>query len=90
MYAIRSYYEIDAVIVAENLPDSSGKEFIKSLTKTNPFIPCAMISSLSHDDFHEYTEGLGVLMQLPEKPGSKEAVELLDKLAEIEKIMVGE
>lgn len=85
-----SFQEIDAVIVAEKLPDSSGKDFIEALTKKNPFIPCSMISAMSHDDFHEYTEGLGVLMQLPENPGGKEAAELIDKLVEIDKIMAGE
>lgn len=84
------FQKIDAVIVAEKLPDGSGKAFIEALTQLNPFVNSVMISSLSHDDFHEYTEGLGVLMQLPENPGPKEADELLEKLAEIEKIMAGD
>lgn len=83
------FQEIDAVIVAEKLPDSSGKDFLEDLTKKNPFVASAMISAMDHDDFHEHTEGLGVLMQLPENPGHKEAAEFIEKLQEIDKIMAG-
>lgn len=83
------FQEIDVVIVSENLPDRKGKDFIEDLTKVNPFIASVMISGLDHDDFHEETEGLGVLMQLPENPGPAEAGELIEKLQQIDKIMSG-
>lgn len=81
------FQEVDLVIVAEELPDSSGCEFIENLTRVNPFVPCAMLSELDPDDFHEKTEGLGVLMQLPQQPEESDAIKLLEKLAEISKIM---
>ena len=83
-----SFQKIDAAIVSEKLPDSSGKDFIESLTKANPFIASAMMSSLEADDFHEETEGLGVLMQLPENPGPSDADALIEKLIKIDKIMM--
>jgi hypothetical protein len=46
-------------------------------------INCAAISSLSHKDFHEASEGLGVLMQLPESPGRDDAAKLLEHLKTI-------
>lgn len=81
------FQEIDAVIVAEELADCSGKEFVERLTKANPFVPCAMLSDMDKDEFHEETEGLGVLMQLPIKPMKKDVAMLLERLAQISKIM---
>ena len=81
------FQEIDAVVVAEELADCSGKEFVERLTKLNPFVPCAMLSSMAHDEFHEETEGLGVLMQLPVKPMKKDVAMLLERLAQISRIM---
>lgn len=81
------FQEIDAVIVAEELDDCSGKDFVERLTKVNPFVPCAMLSDMDGDDFHEETEGLGVLMQLPVNPLKKDVTKLLEHLAQISKIM---
>jgi DNA-binding NtrC family response regulator len=70
----------DLIITAEDLPDVKGLECIKKLISLNPMINCAAISSLSHKDFHEASEGLGVLMQLPESPGRDDAAKLLEHL----------
>ncbi len=83
-------HSVDAIIVSEQLPDSSGKGFIESVTQVNPFIASALVSGLDKDDFHEATEGLGVLMQLPENPGAEDAKQFLEKLREIERIMSGD
>ncbi|PIE60935.1 MAG: hypothetical protein CSA29_05940, partial [Desulfobacterales bacterium] len=80
-------HSVDAIIVSEQLSDSSGKGFIESVTQVNPFIASALVSGLDKDDFHEATEGLGVLMQLPENPGAEDAKQFLEKLREIERIM---
>ncbi len=55
----------DLVVADEQLPDMSGLDFIKKLIRVNPMSNCAAVSGLSHEDFHEASEGLGVLMQLP-------------------------
>jgi DNA-binding NtrC family response regulator len=70
----------DLIITAEDLPDVKGLECIKKLISLNPMINCAAISSLSHKDFHEASEGLGVLMQIPERPGRDDAAKLLEHL----------
>lgn len=82
-----SFQEIDLVIVAEELPDSSGCDFIETLTKINPFIPTTMMSDMAHDDFHEKTEGLGVLMQLSLTPDEGEITKLLNHIENIAKLM---
>ena len=40
-------------------------------------------------DFHEASEGLGILMQLPVDPGKKEADQLLDHLKRIKPLIAG-
>lgn len=58
----------DLIITDEELSDMKGLEFARNLVLTNPMINCAAISSLSSEDFHEASEGLGILMQLPPNP----------------------
>ncbi|MBM9537489.1 response regulator [Desulfobulbus alkaliphilus] len=74
---------MDLVIVDQQLDDMSGIEFVQRLVQVNPLVNTAIVGTLSEADFHEATEGLGVLMQLPPHPGEKEAEALL---AVIEKI----
>ncbi len=49
----------------ENLGDMTGLEFIRAIVSKRPMVNCAAISSLASEDFHEASEGLGILMQLP-------------------------
>ena len=74
---------LDLVIVDEQLDDMSGIEFVKQLVMVNPLANTTIVSSLTDEDFHEATEGLGVLMQLPPHPGKKDAEDLLAILAKI-------
>jgi len=75
--------QIDLVIVDEQLGDIDGIAFVKQLVKINPLINTAIVSTLSAEDFHEATEGLGVLMQLPRKPREKDGEALLAILEKI-------
>jgi DNA-binding response OmpR family regulator len=78
---------IDVVIVDEQLDDMSGIAFINQAVKVNPLVNTALVSALAAGDFHEATEGLGVLMQLPSHPREKDAEELLATLAKIGALM---
>jgi len=77
----------DMVIVDEELSDMTGLHFINELVKVNPLINCTVVSSLPEKDFHEESEGLGVLMQLPVKPQKKDAEVLMQKLRKIKSLM---
>lgn len=79
---------VDLVIVDEQLGAMSGIQFINTLVKVNPFINTALVSSLPPDDFHEETEGLGVLMQLPIEPQKTDVEELLQKMEKIASLML--
>ena len=73
----------DLVIVDENVENQPGRMWVERLIKKNPMINTALVSSLSAEDFHEATEGLGILMQIPpEADGAvaDDVVSRMDKL----------
>lgn len=70
-------------VIDEALPDITGLELSRELMKANALINTALVSRLPHEDFHEVSEGLGVLLQLPETPGEKEAREVISGLKSI-------
>ena len=75
--------DFDLVVTDENLGDMTGLEFVKTVITQKPVANCAVVSALVPDDFHEASEGLGILMQLPARPGSEYAIELLEHLKSI-------
>ncbi len=70
----------------EKLGFMSGLEVVLGLLSIFPMANSAAICSLSHEDFHEASEGLGLLAQLPPQPGEKEAEELLQQLRKIKNL----
>lgn len=74
---------LDLVIVDEQLDDMSGLDFLRQFVAVNPLANTAIVGSQPHKAFHEVTEGLGVLMQLPLHPGKEDAEKLLAVLAKI-------
>jgi CheY-like chemotaxis protein len=73
----------DLLVSDEQVGDISGLELLKKMIRVNPMINSAIVSSLSPDEFHEASEGLGVMAQLPVKPEAMHADELLNRLREI-------
>jgi two-component SAPR family response regulator len=78
---------VDLVVVNENIGDMTGIEFMKKLLPINPMINCAAVSPLPPEDFHEASEGLGVLVQLPIRPGDAEAKDLLKRVKNIKNLL---
>ena len=79
----------DLLVADETLEDMSGLALIESVIVSQPMLNCAAVSSLSKEDYHEASEGLGVLMQLPTAPGPKEADALMKHLNKILSFKVG-
>jgi CheY-like chemotaxis protein len=79
----------DLIITDEMLGDMTGLEFASQLLTVNPMINCAAVSCLSPDKYHEASEGLGLLVQLPVKPGKTHAEELLQRLKYIKGLTEG-
>jgi DNA-binding NtrC family response regulator len=73
----------DLVVTDENLGDMTGLEFIEKVISKKPMVNCAAVTSLLPDDFHEASEGLGILMPLPVSPGQAQAEKLLSRLKTI-------
>lgn len=78
---------VDVVVTAEQLADGPALPFVQELIKKQPLVNCAMVSSLSHDEFHQATEGLGIFMQLPMTPGAGEATKMVELLESIRGLM---
>ena len=87
---IASVKAIDLIITDERLRDSTGLELVARLLTVNPMINCASVSHLSHESFHEASEGLGIMAQLPIHPGKEHAESLLHRLRQIKNLTKGE
>ncbi|PID72290.1 MAG: hypothetical protein CSB34_02925 [Desulfobulbus propionicus] len=77
----------DAVAVGEQVGDMEGVKFIEALVKVNPMVNTCLVSALSKKDFHEVTEGLGVLMQLQTLPAREDAERFIEKLRKVASLM---
>ncbi len=78
---------LDLVVVDEKLGDMTGMEFIETLVSVNPMINCAAVSPLPSDEFHEISEGLGILAQLPVQLGANDAEKLLKLLFHLKNLL---
>jgi CheY-like chemotaxis protein len=79
----------DLLIADESLGDMSAIDLIEKVVALNPMLNCAVVSPLPADEFHEASEGLGILMQLPNEPGQEEASALMKHLKKIQSFKVG-
>ena len=73
----------DLVIIDAALPDYAPFPLIQKLLLVNAMVNTAVVSPLADAEFHEASEGLGILGRLPLAPGSGEAADLLQKLRQI-------
>jgi CheY-like chemotaxis protein len=80
---------IDLVVTDERLGDMTGLEFAGKLLAVNPMINCASVNHLPPEAFHEASEGLGLMAQLPVHPGKEHAEELLQRLKYIKSLTAG-
>jgi len=75
----------ELLVVDETLEDMDGLTLIRKLLGVNAMINTALISRLSSSEFHEATEGLGILSNLPVVPGKTDANAILTILSGIVK-----
>jgi DNA-binding NarL/FixJ family response regulator len=67
-------------IIDTGLADHEPLELVQKLLMVNAMLNTAVVSPLSEAEFHEASEGLGVLGRLPKEPGESDAADLLGKL----------
>jgi DNA-binding NarL/FixJ family response regulator len=68
------------LIIDAELPDLAPLDLVQKLLMINAMVNSAVVSPLSDEEFHEASEGLGILGRLPNEPGGSDAGELLHKL----------
>ena len=71
------------VVIDSDLPDSSPLDLVQQLLILNAMVNTAVISPLSDSEFHEYSEGLGILKSLPMAPAAGDAASLLRQLRQV-------
>ena len=71
------------VIIDHKLPDTEPLALVSEILLVNAMTNSAVITPLSEEEFHEASEGLGVLARLPLDPGRDDAVRLLSQLRKI-------
>jgi len=74
---------ITLVISGEDLGDMTGLEFARRLVAADPLAYCALASPLTAEGFHEASEGLGLLAQLPVSPVESDGEAVLNKLRRV-------
>ena len=73
----------DLVVIDLDLPDFKPLDLVAQLLMVNAMVNTAVLSPLSEAEFHEASEGLGILGRLPVKPGRGDAVDLLERLRRV-------
>ena len=69
-----------AVILTQDVEGMAGAEVVHRLIAINAMIHVAWASALTEEEFHEATEGLGILMKLSPTPDIEEASCLAERL----------
>lgn len=67
-------------VVDSAISGTDPQKLIMDFMAVNAMMNTALVSAMNEDEFHEKTEGLGIMMRLPENPGPDEAKELLETL----------
>jgi DNA-binding NtrC family response regulator len=80
---------IDLVIADERFGDTTGLELAARLLTVNPMITCSVVSGMTSEEFHEASEGLGIMAQLPIHPDKEHAESLLHRLSQIKNLTSG-
>lgn len=71
------------VVVDEGLPDIKPLELVREIVMASAMTLTAVVTSMTEDDFHEASEGYGVLMALPALPAREHGKELAELLAQV-------
>ena len=75
--------KVEIVAVDNELSDMSGLDLVNRIAERHPFVNTALVSDSTKEDFHEETEGLGVLTQISNPPDKASAEDLLAQYAKI-------
>lgn len=72
-----------AMLIDDDIQDIPGLDLVRQLLAVNAMIHLALASDLAEDQFHEKTEGLGLIMKLSPYPDVTEAHKLAERLHQL-------
>jgi len=87
--AIAAETFVDLVVIDAVVGDMTGLDLAEKMLSVNPMINCTVVSLLTSKEFHEASEGLGLLAQLPENPKKEHAEDLLLRIKNIKGRLAG-
>ncbi len=76
-------HKIILALVDDPIGAHSGLDLIRRLIQIDAFIYTAVFSNAGEEDFHERSEGLGILAKLPLAPSPEDARRLWDLMKKI-------
>ena len=76
-------HHILLAVVDDRIGAQSGLDLIRRLIRIDAFMHTAVFSDAGEEDFHERSEGLGVLAKLPLAPSTEDARRLWDLMQKI-------
>lgn len=68
------------MVIDETLDGISNIDIARDVILANAMINLVLVNSISAEDFHEVSEGLGVLASLPPYPGQDDASRLIESM----------
>ncbi len=71
---------IDLIIIDEKVEGQSCMDIAKDMIRVNAMANLVLVTGLAPEEFHEASEGLGIMAQLPLNPDEKNAELLLNTL----------
>ena len=76
--------DLSAVLVIDgNFEGMSDFSLVKEILTVNAMTTISVIIDMDDEQFHEITEGLGILMQLPENPTRQDAATLWEQVRQV-------
>ncbi|MDP3427604.1 MAG: hypothetical protein Q8S17_09545, partial [Humidesulfovibrio sp.] len=65
-------------VLDEGLRGGQALDLARQIIQTNAMINLAVVSKLPHEEFHEASEGLGILAQVPGDPTAADGLALAE------------
>jgi DNA-binding response OmpR family regulator len=71
------------IVLDAMMPGMDYKTFLMDLLRVNAMLNTVVVTDMEEEEFHEDSEGLGVLCAVPESPGREHGVKAMDKLCRL-------
>lgn len=78
---------IDSIPIDVVLTDERNFSWVKKIIMQIPSLNIALFSEMTEEQFHEMTEGYGILMKLSSLPEKSDALHLLKKVKQLQSLM---